>query len=619
MKKEGCNFEMLSNKKIVSIVALTCVLAANYCLYAKSHAKNLTTATAPVELAKYKDQSSAAHIEPVTFSQKHGLALIFEGTHDLHYYAKHETAPAVGYELKVTATSDAFTFGNALFPKWEIFKDLLGTNVEVYAGNFTVFLPIETAKNKTQSDSTVNVKVSGVACTSEICLQPFEKTIQANINWAQRDSWTQIVLEKPIEKPSILQKAGKVPSYSVVVALAIAFLAGLLLNIMPCVWPVLPLIVMRIIEQAEKSRGKSLAMGLVFCLGIISFFACLAGANIVSRVVYQTAMGWGDLFRVPGFVTAMALFLIMMALFMFGVFTITVPSAIASKSGSGKGYSGAIGMGFLAAILSTPCSFAILGTAFAWAQGQTLLLGTIAILFIGLGMALPYAILTQIPGILKRLPKAGRWMELFRQALGFLLLFIAVKMIKAVPGVGDVSILYFAVVLSFCAWMWGTWVGYGTKLSRKVLIRAIAVGLVVLAWHVGFTTEIIQWQPYNANLIEQAKTQNQPTLIKFTADWCTNCDFVDRVVYHRKDIARLVERKGVLAIKADTTENDQPATLDLKNLYNEPGVPVTMLFLPGQTEPVRLHEIFFAAKLKELLEELPLKQDYGQETENQKN
>ncbi|MHC4680453.1 MAG: cytochrome c biogenesis protein CcdA [Planctomycetota bacterium] len=294
-----------------------------------------------------------------------------------------------------------------------------------------------------------------------------------------------------------------------------------------------------------------------------------------------------------------------MALFMFGVFTVTVPSSIAGKSGSGKGYTGSVGMGLLAAILSTPCSFGILTVAFVWAQGQSLPLGTLAIMVIGLGMALPYAILTSMPGWLKRLPRGGRWTDLFKQALGFVLLIIAVKLVKAVPEANKINLLYSAVVLSFSVWMWGTWVTFGTKLSRKILVRGLAVALAVLAFWFFFKPELVDWKPYDRALIESGRSEQKPVLIKFTAGWCTNCEVVDKFVYQRKDIARLIEDKGVLAIKGDTTEGHQPATLDLKNIYGEPGVPVSILWLPGRAEPVRLHKLFFADELSDILEKLP--------------
>ena len=596
----------------VSILAFNCFALAESTTPASSTtpAGSIVVDTTTVELARYEKEFSSAHLEPARMGEKPGVAVIFEGTDDLHYYAKAETAPAAGFELKVEAKSDDFGFGEAVFPKWNIFVDSLGNKVEVYAGRFTVFVPIKTVRAPTKTTvieaGDIEVKISGIACTSMLCLPPFEKTLRTRINWSQRDSWNQISFETASDtgRPT----AG--PGYSAWFALGLALLAGLSLNIMPCVWPVLPLIVMRIVEQAKAGRRQSAALGLAFCLGILLFFACLAGANIILQLFYGTVLQWGDQFRNPAFVAGMALLLIVLALFMFGVFTVTVPSSIASKSGSGKGYPGAVGMGLLAAVLSTPCSFGILAAAFAWAQTQRLPLGTLAIMVIGVGMAVPYAILTSMPGLLSRLPKAGRWMELFKQAIGFVLLLIAVKLIAALPEVRRISVLYFAVVLGFCIWMWSGWVTYNTKRTRKWLARIIAMVLAVTAGWAFLPApaeELIQWQKYDAAAIETANVEGRAVLIKFTADWCWNCEIIEKVVYRRKDIAKLIEQKDVLAIKADTTVADYPAAIALKNKYKEPGVPVTILYIPGKEEPVRLHKIFFTKKLKGLLKKLPSK------------
>jgi thiol:disulfide interchange protein len=601
------------DKLYTGIVSAVCVLlSACSALGQSANEPNSTisgSTTAGVELSRYENEFSSVHFEPARMDAHFGIAAIFEGTDDLHYYAKPETAPAPGYELKVKAKSDYFEFGDAIFPKWKIITDPVGSKVEVYAGNFTVFVPIMSAKETAeQVTADVEVTISGITCTSERCLLPFEKTLQTQINWSKRDSWKYISLgAKGGTAPPV--QASKSPGYSTWFALTLAFIAGLALNIMPCVWPILPLIIMRIIEQAKSGRKQSVIMGLAFCIGILLFFACLAGANIILQSFYDRSLNWGDHLRNPTIVTSLALLMIVMALFMFGIFTITVPSSIASKSGSGKGYIGSVGMGFLAAVLSTPCSFGLLTVAFVWAQGQPLVLGTLAIMVIGLGMAAPYAVLTSVPGWLKRLPKGGRWMELFKQTLGFVLLVIAVKLIKAVPAGNRINLLYFAVVLSFCIWMWGTWVSYGSKLSRKLLVRGIAVLLVILAFWFFFKPELVNWNGYDRALIESAISRHRPVLIDFTADWCANCEVVDKFVYDRKDVAKLIEKKGVLAIKGDTTESNQPATIDLSKVYKEPGVPVTILFLPGKSEPVRMHGLFFANELKALLEKLPDKQN----------
>ena len=606
------------DKLLTGVLWTVCVFAATCCASGQNSNELSSTITTDVttgvvrgtpygELVKYENEFSSAHIEPAQMDGKAGIAVIFGGSDDFHYYARPETATAPGFELKIKAQSAAFEFGPAVFPQWKIFTDTFGKKVEVYIGNFNVFIPIKASKSPDIKTSEVEVKISGQPCTSQKCLMPFEKTLQTNIDWSQRSSWKHI---SSAETDNGNGKTIKEPGYSIPFALGLALLAGLSLNIMPCVWPVLPLIVMRIVEQAKTGKKQSIVMGFAFCLGILLFFASLSGANIILQIFYGTVLQWGDQFRNPAFVTAMVLLLVVLALLMFGVFNITVPSSIAGKSGSGKGYSGAVGTGFLAAVLSTPCGFGILAVAFGWAQAQHWSLATVVIMAIGVGMAAPYAILTSMPGLLKRLPKAGRWMELFKQGIGFVLLIIAVKLIAALPQIHRTNVLYFAVVLGFCVWMWGRWVSFNTKPTRKWIIRITAVIIIFAA---GWTFlpapagEPISWQNYDTTVIDSALAEGRPVLIKFTADWCLSCQAVDKVVYHRKDIAELIEEKEVLAVKADTTLTKYPATLALKNKYNEPGVPVTILFIPGAEEPLKLHEIFFAGKLKKLLEELPSK------------
>ena len=566
---------------------------------------------APVELARHQKEFSSARLEPARMGQIIGVAVIFEGTDDLHYYAKAETAPAPGFELKVEAKSDDFDFGQARFPKWHLFTDPLGSNIEVYAGNFNVFVPIVEDKTQTKAiaidESDIEVKISGIACTSIVCLKPFEKTLRTRIDWSRRNSWTQISIETPIDVEEAVVTV-KGPGYSTWFAFGLAFLAGLILNIMPCVLPVIPLKVLSIFEQAKESKARCVVLGLSFCFGILLFFAALAVLNIVLRLGYGTVFQWGDHFRNPVFLIAMSLLLVVLALFMFGVFTIIVPSSIAGKAGPRKGFAGSAAMGFLAALLSTPCSFAILTAAFAWAQTQKLPLATVAIMLIGVGMASPYAILTSMPSLLRYLPKAGRWTELFKQTMGFVLLIVAVWLLTALPAVRRDSVLYFAVVLGFCVWMWGGWVSLTTPNVQKWVIRAIAVVIAVAAgaWLLPEPKMArIDWQEYNAVVIDKAAKEQRPVLIEFMADWCLTCKAVEITVYARENIADLIERKGVLAVKADTTLADSPATIDLEKIYNEPGVPVSILFLPERKEPVRLHGLLIYSRLKELLQDLP--------------
>ena len=532
------------------------------------------------------------------------LALHFEVEKDWHFYASAQTAPGgMNLKIKPSADGNSINFSEPIFPRPDMyFDEFAGKKLEVFSDRFTIFLPFS-IKQVPDTKVTVKIGIEGAACTGLQCRMPDFGNLTTEIAVAGNAAMGEPAFVLP--KVTETAPAGRGANYSVWFALGLAFLAGLSLNIMPCVWPVLPLIIMRLIGQG---RGKSTASGLAFCVGILLFFAALAAVNIILQVFYGTVLQWGDQFRSPAFVAGMAILLVVLALFMFDVFTITVPSSIASKSGAGSGYSGAVGMGFLAAVLSTPCSFAILAAAFAWAQTQPLLTATLAIMIIGAGMAVPYAVLTSMPGLLKRIPRPGRWMELFKQGIGFALLIIAVKLVAALPQQRRIGVLYFAVVLAFSVWMWGGWVRFDTAMLRKWAIRAIAVALAITAGWAFLPEppgELVRWQKYDADLIKAALTAEKPVLIKFTADWCLSCQVVEKIVYSREDIVKLIEEKNILAVKADTTTRDMPATLALKNIYNEPGVPVSMLFMPGKDEPVRWRGISFADELKTLLEEIP--------------
>ncbi len=519
---------------------------------------------------------------------------------DWHFYADEETAPP-GMNLKINAQANGIIFSDPVFPKGELYLDkITNKRLEVFSGSFSVFVPF-TADTKSQSTE-VKIAIDGAICSDQLCsMGHYELAEKIDISKsAQMDKPAFIVPRQSI--------GGTNRASAPMLVLPLAILAGLLLNVMPCVWPVLPIIVMRLVAQSGKSRAKSIALGIAFAVGIILFFAALAAAGIVLKLGFGLAFQWGDQFRSPAFVIAMALLMVVLALYMFGLFTFGIPASIGGSDKQRAGYGGSVGMGFLAAVLSTPCSFAILAFVLAWAQSQPIPLATTAILLIGVGMALPYVILTCLPGLLAKIPKPGRWMELFKHATGFILLAIGVKLLEAVQLDRIIDILYYTIVLAVCVWMWGVWVQYNTQKTKKWLIRLAAI---VLAVFFGFgllaaqQKGLIDWQSYDEEVIAAAQSNNQPVLLKFTADWCLSCKVLDRMVYSNKKIAGLIKQKGVLAIRADTTDYDYPAAVALKEIYNEPAIPVSVLLVPGQDTPVKLRGNLIGGKLREYLQELP--------------
>ena len=280
---------------IILILALSCCSWGRDVNQPPSTSPDVTPAT--LELARYLTEFSSVRLEPARMGSAPGIALVFEGTADLHYYAKPDTAPAPGFELKVKGRSDLFNIGPAVFPKWHIFTDSLDQKIEVFSGNFVVFLPVALHENSKTTAGSVEVAISGITCTSVACLSPFEKTLHTTIDLNQSESWKQITLESRADE----QPIAAAQDYSIWFALSLAFLAGLILNIMPCVLPVIPLKVLSIFEQAKESKARCVALGLSFCLGILLFFAGIAVLNIVLRLGYGAVFQWGDHFRNPIF------------------------------------------------------------------------------------------------------------------------------------------------------------------------------------------------------------------------------------------------------------------------------------------------------------------------------
>lgn len=559
-----------------------------------------------VEIAKYEDQRSAARIEPVQLDGKPAVAVVFEGTDDLHFYASADTAPAPGTELTITAKADGVVFGKTIFPKPAQFYDpAQEKNIDVFVGKFEVYIPIESAPQK---DTAVSITIAGVACTSKICLRPFEKTLPVQIDFAKfpekgvRSLFPGKTQKEPPRATNTDENKGVRSFY-----LIMAVLAGLSFNIMPCVLPVIPLILSRLISQAKEQTARRIGLGMAFCAGVILFFIVFAAAAIIIKLTTGAVFNWGDHLRYPSVVLAMGLFLVAFGLFMFDIFGIAVPSSITGGASTGGGIIGSVGMGFLAALLSTPCSGAILAAVVIWAQTQEPAMSLLAFTLMGAGMALPYAIIILVPSLLNKLPRPGDWMEHIRKAMGFILLLIAVKLLGALPKERLVDAIFYAVILSFCLWMWGSWVNFVTPRSKKWAVRIVAVLIAVLSgfWLLPAQKDVLNWKPYDAMMIQKAVEAKQPVVIKFTADWCTNCVVVEKRVYHNPQVVNLLKEKNVLIIKADTTAKDMPATGDLTGLYGESGtVPVTIILFPDGQQ-IKLRGIFDKQELLDTLQKLP--------------
>jgi thiol:disulfide interchange protein len=610
---QGRMIEM--NRKKHALVCAICAAAwaAPVLAQATGHPDAPTQKAGRLDIIRYESQYSYVTVTPARRNGRPGLAVAFTGTNDLHYYARAETAPTPDLQLKLEATSADVRFGPPISPAWQIIRDPTGRKVEVYEGNFTVFVPlIEESLAGAAGDARVTVRIAGVACTSTICLPPFEKTLTTTIDLSGRGAWHTMASAKPPRQA--------IWSYGAGVYYLLALAAGLSINVMPCVLPVLPLVLLRLLEQSRQSRRRRLASGLAFCGGVILFFAAFALLSAVLNVTTGIVLDLNSLFRYPAAVIVLFLAIVFFGLVMLDVVALPLPAALAGRQSTASGVIGSAGMGFFAGVLSTPCSGALLGFVLVWAQTQPLLVSSTAIVLMGVGMALPYGVIVLIPSLLNRLPRPGHWMEVFKKATGFLLFFLAVKLtLAALPKEQLLNVLTYGVVFAFCVWMWGQWVDFSTPAPKR---RTIRLAAAVLALGTGWwllpmskppAQTAINWRPYDAPLVQQALAENRPVLLEFTADWCTNCKIVNSRVYRDPEVARLIREKDVVPVKADTTLIDYPATRDFKRIYGEAGnVPVSILLRPDGGQE-KLRGIFDKGQLVRILKRLPEARVNGRE------
>ncbi len=512
----------------------------------------------------------------------------------------------------------------------------------VYQGGTVVYLPARVLSGA-GGEANATITLSGQLCSdaSFQCLN-VEKTASVTVRVSDaaidNPAWTgelarglgEAVSEEQLRLgraarsasgsgDSILSQVG--PNWSLWTGLAIAVLAGLILNVMPCVLPVIPIRVMSLVDAAHGSRGRFVSLGLAFSGGIVLFFVGLGVVNVVLRLATAGVLSWGRHFQLESFRIALGMLMVALACNLFGLFNVIVPrrlmemdSGVSARAG---GHVGAAGMGLMMAVLATPCSFALLMSVLGWAAVQPIWLGTTAIVLMGGGMAAPHAVLTAFPSLVSKLPKPGRWMELLKQGMGFAILAVAAWLVGTLSETSYVMrVTIFGVTLAFALWMWGAWVRYDAPLGRKLVVRAGALAVVIVAGIFLLPSPAplaVEFEPFSQARIADAGSEGSIVLVKFSATWCISCKWVDRTIYDNQDVARQLLDLGVVTIKGDVSESNSPANALLYGqLKGAP--PLTVIYPPGDGPAIRLEGKFSRADLTAALDRAA--RDIGASQEN---
>lgn len=405
------------------------------------------------------------------------------------------------------------------------------------------------------------------------------------------DDETAYEVTAPIVAGEVPHRAGRGPvpagakELTVLAAVSLAFVGGIILNLMPCVFPVLFLKGLSLVQSSGEERGRIRRHGLVYTLGILVSFWVIVAALLILRAGGSEA-GWGFQLQSPTFLAILSAAIFFFALSLSGLFDIglsltSVGGGLAQK----QGYTGSFFTGVLATVVATPCTAPFMGAAIGFALAQSGWITFAIFTALALGLAAPYLLLSFQPAWTRILPRPGAWMEVFKQITAIIffgtviwLTYVYGNLFGSGQGVYRVALLLACfLLLAVSGWVLGKWPARWSSAIVAVLIGILA--LAVPLYQPKQTT--LAWQPYSEQTLNQARAEGKAVFIDFTAAWCLSCQVNERLVLRSADVQREFAKNKVVLLKADWTKYDAEITKLLASVGRS-GVPTYVIYPPGK-------------------------------------
>ncbi len=509
-------------------------------------------------------------------------------------------------KVAVADASDGLTIESPRYPQAVPIKvEYAAGDLMSFEGRTVIYLPIKLEETIGPGRQVIKLVFEYQACSDTYCLFPAKINLEGSLAVVKPGtgvSKTNEELFAGFDRGSAAAASGEVDfdlfgwtfaidvssTFGLILLLITAGLGGMLLNLTPCVLPLIPIKIISLAHVAQN-RKQCFMLGLAMFLGVLVFWVVLG----VLIALVSDFSATNQLFQYPVFTILVGLLIGMMATGMFGFFNVRLPNFIYMINPEQDTLKGSFGLGILAAVLSTPCTAPFMGAAAAWAATQppTTTLATFAA--IGAGMALPYLVLSAKPTWVEKMPKTGPASNLIKQTMGLFMLAAAVYFI----GVGLAAVfsnppnpatkIYWWPVALFCVAA-GGWLAYRTfQMTARIKQRTIyaGIGVMIMTLSVWGAVQLtdpgpVDWVYYTPERFSEASGENRVIVMVFTAEWCLNCKALEQGIFKDPKIAALFAKDGIVPMKVDITGNNPAGKAKLKEVGTLT-IPLLVIFSPN--------------------------------------
>jgi thiol:disulfide interchange protein DsbD len=509
-------------------------------------------------------------------------------------------------KAKVIEVPETMTIAAPLYPKAVPIKvQYAAGDLMSFEGQTIIYLPVKLAETIHPGRLDLKLEFAYQACAENYCLFPIKVGLEASLPVVEPGAGVSKINAELFSAYSGMPAAAAPRSvyftlfnwsFSIDVTSAFGFglllltaaCGGALLNFTPCVLPLIP-IKMISLSHAAQNRKQCVMLGTAMFLGVLAFW--LALGVLIALVNEFTAAN--QLFQYPAFTILIGVIIAAMATGMFGVFSVHLPGFFYMLNPEQKTLHGSFGVGILAAILSTPCTAPFMGAAAAWAATQAPATTLITFAAIGMGMALPYLVLSASPALVGKMPKTGPASQTIKQILGLLMLaaaayFIGVGLSAVFTSPPDPpSRIYWWPVMLFCATA-GGWLAYRTvRMTAKVTLKAVfsAIGVFFIALSACGAVWLsdegpIDWKYYTPEKFEKTLKQHKTVVMVFAAEWCLNCKALEQAIFRDPKIVALFADENIVPMKVDLTANNSAGKAKLREV-GQLTIPLLVIFAPN--------------------------------------